>query len=325
MQYFDFSILLRIHEHDTGALHRTVTFGDNMKPDLWMNGEFVPWDKACIHPLCHSLQRGATLFESIDCNETHDGRPAVFRLREHMVRLENSARIVGMPLPYDIDTLFKAVVETVAHSGLKSCVIRPLAFYADVVMEVYPGDIPVTVVIGLGEASIHAKPLSVKIGSFRKIDSTSMPVKAKVSGNYIGPMMVKAEAKRAGYDEAVILDSEGYVAEGSTSNIFIIEDGVLFTAPDDAILPGITRDSIIEIAGRLGYEVRQEKFTPERMMNADEAILCSSGKGAAPIVRVEDTVVGDGSPGRITSEISTFYMDVIAGKVPEFDRWLTCV
>ncbi len=296
-----------------------------MKPDLWINGAFVPWDKACVHPLCHSLQRGATLFESIDCKEASNGKAAIFRLRDHMVRFEHSADIVGMKLPYDLDALVGAVVDTVSRSGLTDCTIRPLALFADVVMEVYPGDKPVSVVIGLGDASILSKPLTVKVSAIRKIDQLSMPVKAKVSANYIGPMMAKTEAVRAGFDDTIILDREGYVAEGSTSNIFIVEDGTLITAPEDSILPGITRDTIFTIADSVGVETRFERFTPERMRSADEVILSSSGKGVAPVIRVDDTVIGDGLLGPVAKKLGDFYTDVVTGNVPEFEHWLTYV
>jgi len=294
-----------------------------MKPDIWMNGEFVPWDKACIHPLCHSMQRGATLFESIDCNEAANGRPAVFRLREHMERLENSARIVGMPLPYSVDELVRATIDTVARSGIKKCTIRPLAFYADIIMQVYPGDIPVSVVIGIGDPIPHAETFRVKISSIHKIDCLSMPVKAKVSGNYIGPMMAKSDAIKAGFDDTVILDRKGSVAEGATSNIFIVEQGRLVTAPEDTILAGITRDSVIAIAEKLGIEVVRERFTPERMKQSDEVILCSSGSTVIPIVEVDDTVIGGGSPGEVVRELRSYYSEVIRGSVPEFEHWLT--
>ena len=296
-----------------------------MKPDIWINGEFVPWDKACIHPLCHSMQRGATLFESIDCNEAENGRPAIFRLKEHMLRLENSARIVGMPLSYNLEELMQAAVDTVARSGKKSCVIRPLAYYADVVMQVYPGDIPVSVVIGLGESHPLPEVYRVKISRLRKIDSLSMPAKAKVSGNYIGPMIAKSEAVRSGFDDTIILDRDGYIAEGATSNIFIVENGKLVTAPEDTILPGITRDSINVIAGKLGIEVIREKFDPERLKQADEAILCSSGNEVTPVVQVDDIVIGGSAPGEITRRLRSYYSEVIKGRIPELEHWLTYV
>lgn len=296
-----------------------------MKPDIWMNGDFVPWDKACIHPLSHSMQRGATLFESIDCNKAENSRPAIFRLRDHIKRFENSACIIGMPLPYDIETIMQAVVDTVARSGMKDCVIRPLAFYADTVMEVYPGDIPVTVVIGLGESHPIPESYRVKISRLHKIDSLSMPVKAKVSGNYIGPMIAKSEAIRAGFDDTIILDREGYIAEGATSNIFIVEQGTLVTTPEDTILPGITRNSLTVIAGKLDIGIIREKFSPERLKQADEVLLCSSGNEVTPIVRVDDIVIGDGRPGMITMQLRSYYNHVIKGRIPEFEHWLTFV
>ena len=296
-----------------------------MKPDIWMNGEFVHWDRASIHPLCHSMQRGTTLFESIDCNEADNGRAAIFRLRDHMLRFENSARIVGMPLTYDVESLIQAVVDTIARSGMKTCTVRPLAFYAEPVMEVYPGDISVSVVIGLGESHEPPVKYKVSISRVRKIDSMSMPVKAKVSGNYIGPVIAKSEAVRKGFDDVIILDKDGFVAEGATSNIFIVEHGSLVTAPENSILPGITRNSIILIAEKLGIGVKQETFGPERLKHAAEVILCSSGNEVTPIVQVDDAVIADGCPGSVTMRIRSFYTDLIRGRVPEFEHWLTYV
>jgi len=320
--FFTILLLSGTETHDN---HISSTERMKMKPDLWINGTFVPWDEAGVHPLCHSLQRGSTLFESIDCNEAANGRPAIFRLREHIARLGNSAAIVGMELPYTGDEIERAVVDTVARSGMKRCIIRPLALYADVVMEVYPGPIPVSVVIGLGDAVPHPDSIRITISRLRKIDGMCMPYKAKVSGNYIGPMIAKAEAVRKGFDDTIILDREGNVAEGSTSNIFIVESGRLVTAPENAILPGITRDSIIVIAGSLGIDVVQEPFDGGRLKRADEVILCSSGKGVAPVVQVDDTAIGDGVPGEITRKLRDRYDAAAAGRIPELEYWLTYV
>jgi len=242
-----------------------------------------------------------------------------------MTRFENSAHIVGMPLTYNLRYLMQAVVDTVEHSGLKTCTIRPLAFYSDPVMDVYPGESPVTVAIGLGEAHDPPEFLRVSISRFRKIDGSCMPVKAKVSGNYINPMISKSEAVRAGFDDALLLDRDGYVAEGSTSNIFIVEKGRLITAPEETILLGITRDTILSISRELGIQITQEKFNADRLKNADEIILCSSGKEITPIIQVDDTVIGDGKPGVITTRLRSFYKDIIRGLVSGFEEWLTYV
>jgi len=295
------------------------------KPDIWINGQFEPWYKACIHPFCHGLQRGAVLFESLDCNETVNGKAAIFRLREHMERFENSARIVGMTLGYDLESLMQAVVDTVAHSGMKSCIIRPLAFYSDPVMDVFPGDASMTVVIGLGEPHEPPESYRVAISRFRKINDSCMPVKAKVSGNYINPMISKSEAIQAGFDDAILLDMDGYVAEGTTSNIFIVENGRLFTAPEDTILLGITRDTVIEMAQKLGIGIIKDKFDDTRMKNADEVILCSSGKELTAIIQIDNTVIGKGEPGKIALRLKSYYKDIIEGRVPEFEKWITCI
>ncbi|MFC1606594.1 branched-chain-amino-acid transaminase [Candidatus Latescibacterota bacterium] len=294
-------------------------------PDIWINGQFVPWDKASIHPFCHGLQRGSVLFESLDCNETVSGKAAIFRLNEHMERFENSARIIGMPLPYDHEGLIQAIVETVARSGMKDCVIRPLAFYSDPIMDVYPGDSTVTVIIGLGEAHIPPESHRITISDFRKIDRMCMPVKAKVSGNYINPMIAKSQAIADGFDDAILLDKDGFVAEGTTSNIFIVEEGRLVTAPPDSILLGITRDTILTMSEKNGIKTVLEKFDTGRLKRADEVIMCSSGKELTPILAVDDTVIGDGKPGEVARRLGRLYAEIIEGKVPEFEKWLTYV
>ena len=295
------------------------------QPDIWINGKFVPWDKACVHPLCHGLQRGSVLFEGIDCNKTVSGRGAIFRLREHMERFFNSSGIIGMPLPYTIQALMDAVASTVTRSGMKDCVIRPLAFYSTTGMDVYPGKSDVTVIIGVGEAHYPPETYRVMVSSLRKIDDSCMPVKAKVSGNYINPMLAKSRAIDAGFDDAILIDREGFVAEGTTSNIFIVENNTLFTAPEDSILLGITRDTILKISKEAGVRTVKEKFDAERLKCADEVILCSSGKELTPIVQVDDAVIGDGRPGKIALKLGAYYRTIIEGRVPEFEQWLTYV
>ncbi len=296
-----------------------------MNPDIWINGRLVPWDEACIHPLCFSMQRGATLFESIDCQEAANSRAVVFRLRDHIFRFENSARIIGMTLPYGTDALCKAVTDTVAASGLKHVVIRPLAFWNEPLLGVHPETSPVTVLVGIGPGQPPRDRMTVTVASLRKIDAASMPVKAKVSANYIGPMMAKQEAVARGFDDAVVLDRDGFLAEGTTFNVFIVEGGRLVTAPDDAILPGITRDSIARIADHLGVPVVRERFAVDRLHRADEVILCSSGRGVTPIVRVDDTVIGTGGAGPVTARFRDLYRRIITGREPVFESWLTYV
>ncbi len=296
-----------------------------MKPDIWMDGRFVPWDEASIHPLCHSLQRGATLFESIDCNETVDGRAAIFRLPEHIRRFEVSAEIIGMKLPYTGEEISRVIVETVARSGLKNCTIRPLAIYADPILDLYPGDAKVSMIIGLGTFHASTGVYRLQVSNWRKIDASSMPVKAKVSGNYITPMLAKSEALAAGFNDAILLDREGFVAEATTANIFIVEKGRLVTAPEETILLGVTRDSIMALSHELGVEFVQEKFGPDRLLAADEVILCSSGNEVKPVIKVNDRVIGNGGAGPVTERLRAYYADVIVGKVPAFTKWLTYV
>ena len=296
-----------------------------MKPDIWIDGQFVSWDKAHIHPLCHSLQRGSTVFESIDCIKADNGHAAIFRLRDHMIRFENSSRIIGMPLSYTVEDLSKAVKETVTESGLKTCTIRPLAFYSDPLFDVYPGDAKVSVVIGLGEKNVMKESIKMKISRLRKIESASMPIKAKVSGNYISPMIAKSEAIGEGFDDSILLDHRDYIAEGSTSNIFIVEKDMLITAPGDRILEGITRNTIISLSENIGINFILEHFSLDRLKAADEVFMCSSGNGVVPVIQVDNTIIGDGKPGTITKRLRTYYVDVTMGRVHEFENWLTYI
>lgn len=296
-----------------------------MKPDIWIDGQFVPWDKAHLHPLCHSLQRGSTVFESIDCNEADDGHAAIFRLHDHMVRFENSARFIGMPLKYSLEQLIQAVIETVAKSGLKTCTIRPLALYADPVFDVFPGESKVSVVIGLGEKKVMKESIKIKISRLRKIESSSMPIKAKVSGNYIAPLIAKSEAIREGFDDSIILDRNGNVAEGSTSNIFIVENGMLITVPGERILEGITRDSIIAISEKIGTGLNPELYSSKRLIAADEVFMCSSGNGVMPVIQVDSETIGNGKPGPVTSRLRSYYADITLGRVSGFEHWLTYI
>lgn len=296
-----------------------------MKPDIWINGEFLPWDKVSVHPFCHSLQRGSTLFESIDCIEAENGHGVIFRLHDHILRFKNSSDIIGIPLNYSVDELTQAVIETVRRSGLKGCTIRPLAFYSDPVFDIYPGNSKVSIAIGLGERRPHKESISMKISGMQKIDSRSMPIKAKVSGNYIAPMIAKTDAVKDGFDDTIILDQDGYVAEGATSNIFIVEKGELVTAPGKKILQGITRNTIMDLSKKLNLRIKRELFPPERLKNADEVFMCSSGIGVLPITRVDDSIINKGIRGEVTKRLSSYYRDVSTGKIPEFESWLTYI
>ena len=299
--------------------------GGEVKPDLWIDGEFIPWEKACIHPLCHSLQRGATVFESIDCAETIEGKAAIFRLHDHMLRFENSSHLTGMPLGYNVSYLEKAVFETVRRSGLTRCIIRPLALYSDPVFDLLPGNAHVSIIIAVGEKEPDKESLKVKMSRLQKIESSSMPVKAKVSGNYIAPMIAKSEAINAGFDDTILMDRDGNVAEGTTSNIFIVENGALVTPPGFKILQGITRDTIMALSQQPGIRFSEETITPERLRNSDEVFMCSSGRGIVPVVQVDSVIIGDGRMGETTAHLRQYYRDVARGFVPEFGHWLTII
>lgn len=296
------------------------------QPDVWIDGKLLKWEDATVHVLCHSLQRGCTIFESLDCSKSVSWQPAIFRLNCHMKRFLNSARIIGMKLEYSLDELNKAVIETVSASGMTDCTIRPLALHPEVKMDVYPGPYPKTmVVIGLEDSHEEPESISLKISSLQKMSLRSMPIKSKVSANYITPMMAKADAVNSGYDDAVLLDENGFIAECPTGNIFFIKNGILITSREEKILAGITRDSAMTIASDRGYEVREEKFFPDELKNADEVFYVSSGKGIMSVHSIDSTRIGGGEVGAVTSEIRDLYRDATRGKIEKYKHWLTLV
>lgn len=296
------------------------------RPDIWVNGKLMKWEDATVHVLCHSLQRGSTIFESLDCNQSVSGQPAIFRLSDHMKRFLNSAEIIRMPIPYTLDELNNGVVETVRASGMTDCIIRPLAFCPDVVMEVYPGDSPaIHVVVGLAESKKPPRSIRLKLSPFRKMDMRSMPIKSKVSANYITPMMAKADAIRSGFDDAILLDGDGNVAECPTGNIFIVKNRTPITTPSTKILAGITRNSAMTIACDSGFDVCEETFSSEELKAADEVFYVSSGLGIMPVRAVDETIFDDGKVGPVTNEIMGIYNDAARGKIEKYLNWLTFV
>jgi branched-chain amino acid aminotransferase len=292
---------------------------------IWMNGELVDWADAKIHVGTHGLHYGAGVFEGIRCYETARG-PAVFRLTDHLQRLQNSARLLYMELPYSIDELRDACYELIGANGLPECYLRPMAFYGYGELGVAPGANPIdTVVMSwpwgayLGEDGLSGG-IRAKISTWQRIGPNVIPHVSKATGIYLNSMLAVMEANRAGYDEAILLTAEGYVADGSGENIFVVKDGKLAT-PElaNSILPGITRDTIIRIARGLGYEIEETQLIRSDLYLADEVFMCGTAAEVTPLRSVDDVEIGVGA---VTLEIQQAYMDSVRGLREEWSGWL---
>ncbi len=297
---------------------------------IWMNGKFIAWDEAKVHVLTHGLHYGSSVFEGIRCYETSRG-PAVFRLEDHMRRLENSAKIYMMKLPYTVEELCKAVVELVKVNGLKECYIRPIAYrsYGEMGLQALN---PVEVAIAAWPWGPYLGEEGQKLGIRAKISSNirpppqSLPMNAKAAGHYLSSILAKMEALNAGYDEAIMLDHRGYISEGPGENIFIVKSGTLYTPPPHAsILLGITRDTVMVIAERLGYKVLEQDITRGMLYEADEAFFTGTAAEITPIREVDGVPIGDGKPGEITRSLQQEYRAIVRGEKPEYQEWLTYV
>jgi branched-chain amino acid aminotransferase len=298
---------------------------------IWMDGEMVPWEEAKVHVLTHALHYGTGYFEGIRCYALEDGRSAVFRLDEHIRRFFDSGRILGFPLPCGAEQIKQAVLDTIRANGLKECYIRPLAFVGQGEMGLYAPENPIHVAIAawpwgayLGEDGIK-NGIRAKISSYTRHHVNVMMTKSKVSGNYINSVMAKDEVKKAGYDEAIMLDTEGYVAEASGENIFIVRRRCVKTTPLTSILPGITRDSVLTIARDKGYELREERFTRDELYIADEAFFTGTAAEVTPVREVDNRKIGNGSPGPVTLDLQQTFFQAIKGKSEQYAAWLTPV
>ena len=290
---------------------------------IWKNGELIPWDDANVHVLTHTLHYGLGVFEGIRCYECADGRSAVFRLREHVVRLLNSAKIGEMDIPFTVEEIEQGIKDTLKANNLKEGYIRPIAIIGEGVMGVHPQDNPIELFIVtwpwgayLGEEGLK-KGIRVKISSYTRHHVNISMTKAKICGNYVNSILAKREAVRSGYDEALLLDTEGYVCEASGENIFIVEGDTLKTPPLTSILPGITRDSIMTLAKDMGLNVVEQRFTRDELYTADEAFFTGTAAEVTPIREVDDRTIGKGSAGDTTLRIQAAYFDVVKG----MDEW----
>lgn len=291
-----------------------------------MDGELVDWDKAQVHVLTHALHYGSGVFEGIRCYKTDDG-PAVFRLTEHMERLERSAAMLLMDIGYSVDETVAAVKDLIRVNRLQSCYVRPLVFRGYGVMGLDPLPAPVGIAIAawpwatfLGEEAIK-HGVAVGVSSWRQRGINSTPPAIKATGQYINSSLARIEANRHGYAEAVLLNEEGKVCEGTGENLFIIKKGVIHTPPvSDGILEGITRDSIMNLACALGIEVRETSLVRTDLYTADEMFMTGSAAEVVPVNSVDGRVIGE--PGPITVELQKYFFRVVEGKEPAFAHWI---
>jgi len=295
---------------------------------IWMDGKFVDWKDARVHVLTHTLHYGAGVFEGIRCYKTVNG-PAIFRLHDHVERLFASAHILNIKIPFTREEIKEAIKETVRINRLEACYIRPIVYIGYGSMGLYVEDNPINVAVAawswgsyLGDEGLE-KGIRIKVSSFTRHHVNISMTRAKVPGYYVNSILAKKEVKAAGYDEAVLLDPDGYIAEGSGENIFIVRKGVIKTTPLTSILEGITRDSIISVAREMGLPVLEERFTRDDLYIAEEAFLTGTAAELTPIREVDDRIIGDGRPGPITRRLQDSFFAIVHGKDRRYERWLT--
>ena len=297
-----------------------------------MDGEFVPWDDAKVHVLTHTLHYGNGAIEGTKAYKTVDGRCAIFKLQEHTQRLLNSSKMTLMDVPYTVEELNKAQVELLQKNELfEGAYIRPLVYLGYGVMGLYHKDCPVNVSISawewgayLGEEGLK-KGVRVKITSVTRTPNTSGMGKAKAVANYLNSQMAKFEAVEAGYDEALLRDDHGYIAEASGAAFFMVRDGVLISPPSDNSLESITQQTVIDLAHDMGIKVERRRITREEVYIADEAFFTGTAAEVTPIREVDARILGTGSRGPITEKLQTAYFDVVAGKNPDYIKYLTYI
>ncbi len=295
---------------------------------IWMDGKLIPWEEANVHILTHSLHYGLAVFEGIRCYLCQDGKSAVFRLREHVDRLFDSAQIGDIKIPYSKREISEACKETLRVNQLREGYIRPIVFIGEGVMGVYPGENPIQVAIitwswgaYLGEGAIE-KGIRAKVSSYTRHHVNVMMTKAKICGNYVNSVLAKREVMKMGYDEALMLDTEGYVSEASGENIFMVKNGVLKTTPLTSILPGITRDSVIQVAKAKKIALLEERFTRDELYTAQEAFFTGTAAELTPVREVDDRMIGDGKPGPMTKGLQAAFFNIVKGRDPSYREWL---
>ena len=294
---------------------------------IWMDGEWLDWREAKVHVLTHTLHYGMGAFEGVRAYETDQG-PAIFKLEEHTERLFNSTRILGMKIPYDSITLNQAQREVITRNSLKSAYIRPMCFYGSEGMGLRADNLKVHTMIAawewgsyLGEDNMK-NGIRIRTSSYVRHPAHPSLSGAKTNGNYINSMMALKEALDHGFDEALMLDIDGYVSEGSGENIFVIKDGIIFTPHLTSALPGITRDTIVTLAKSLGYEIIEKKLSCDEIYASDEAFFTGTAAEVTPIRDLDGNQIGQGMRGPITEKLQSLYFDCVHGRNTDFMHWI---
>lgn len=326
--------ILRVKEHlKHQKLLSPIPFmslAEKTDQKIWFDSALVPWQEATVHVLSHGLHYGTSIFEGLRCYATEQGA-AIFRLREHTERLLHSAHIIGMRIPYSLEALQEAHLQVVAANALTSCYIRPLAFYGAKTLGIYAQDNPVHVAIAawewgtyLGEEGL-AKGIRVKTSSFTRMHINANMCRAKVGGNYINSVMAHSEVAQDGYEEALLLDASGLVAEGAGENLFIVRRGKIYTPMLTSALDGITRDTVLTLAQDLGYEVLERSITRDALYCADEAFFTGTAAEVTPIREVDNRQIGSGTRGPVTAALQQAFFQLVQGKGKHSAAWLTPV
>ena len=297
---------------------------------IWMDGAFVDWQDASVHVLTHSLHYGLSAFEGIRCYKGKTGS-AVFRLHEHVDRLFESAHIAQLAIPYDKKQVADAIVETVRVNRLKACYIRPLVYIGYGAMGLYPGENPIRMAIAawrwgtyLGEDAL-INGIRAKVSSFTRHHVNVAMTRAKISGQYVNSILAKNEVKAAGYDEAIMLDPDGYVAEGTGENVFIVRRERLMTTPLTSILEGITRNAVMQLAAERNIPVVEERFSRDALYVADEMFLTGTAAEITPVREVDGRRIGKETPGPVTEDLLKTFFEIVRGESRTHDCWLTPV
>ncbi|HUI26807.1 MAG TPA: branched-chain amino acid transaminase [Candidatus Kryptonia bacterium] len=296
---------------------------------IWLDGRFVPWDAAQVHVLTHTLHYGLGVFEGIRCYEAGPQRSAIFRLPEHVARLFDSAHILGLKIPFTREQIAQACIDAVRVNRLRSCYIRPLVFLGEGEMGLAAVHNPVRVAVVvwhwgayLGDEGVR-NGIRLKTASFQRFHVNTLMSKAKAVGHYVNSILAAIEARRSGYDEALMLDTDGYVAECSGENIFVVRHGVVKTTPLGSVLAGITRDTAMTLLAEGGVHVREERFTRDELYIADEVFMTGTAAEVTPVREVDDRQVGAGSPGAITQTLQRAFAEVVAARTARYESWLS--
>ncbi len=298
---------------------------------IWFNGEIIPWEDAQVHVMSHVLHYGSGVFEGIKCYNTDHGG-AIFKLNEHIDRLFESASTYNMKIPFSKQEIVSGCIDITNKNSLSDCYIRPIAFYGYDTLGVHPKDCPVSVAIAsfywgayLGDEGI-LNGVKLTVSPWRKFSYKSMPSTAKASGQYMNSLLAVRDARTKGFDEALLLNEDENIAEGSGQNIFYVKNGELFTNDEkSSILMGITRETIIDIASDIGIKTNITNLTLEDTLNADEAFFSGTASEVTPIKSIDNELIADGNPGEITLKLRKMYLDIVQAKNERYNEWLSFI